>query len=355
MNAAPTSSSDMINQGEDVKESCTAEAVTTGGTTASTRLTNTSNVARVPQPIFATVAAPKVTSTPRNALIEWLKLRKEYVDAMNERCKDGKEDINAVLRNVKSSFDDDLLNTLCEATWGVSKSTLTDEFLLEQIYAITDSYQNQVLPPVNELFAAKLTMNMKNKDIQSRVTDYFLSCNSLIKKYGFASFFEGNKGAKKKCKLLVNSLPGDLKVKVKNEIDYRCPEASTSVLRLSKLINQQALEQAIEDRALKRIQDTNRKSKPREQHRDFQGKKRPFKGRQQLSDKQPRKFTSRKVETVVDKKEQQSKKGAPQKGCFHCSGAHYMSDCPTTTQEDRDRIAAQRGKKGGLPPAGRHR
>ncbi|KAG2780204.1 hypothetical protein Pcac1_g9961 [Phytophthora cactorum] len=261
MNAAPASSSDMINQGEDVKESCTAEAVTTGGTTASTRLTNTSNVASVPQPIFATVAAPKVTSTSRDALIEWLKLRKEYVDAMNERCKDGKEDINAVLRSVKSSFDDDLLNTLCEATW---------------IHAITDSYQNQVLPPVNELFAAELTMDMKNNDIQSRVTDYFLSCNSLIKKYGFASFFEGDKGAKKKCKLLLNSLPGDLKVKVKNELDYRCPEASTSVLRLLKLINQQALEQAIEDRALKRIQDTNRKLKPREQNRDFQGKKRPF-------------------------------------------------------------------------------
>ncbi|KAG2994999.1 hypothetical protein PC118_g3198 [Phytophthora cactorum] len=239
MNAAPASSSDMINQGEDVKESCTAEAVTTGGTTASTRLTNTSNVASVPQPIFATVAAPKVTSTSRDALIEWLKLRKEYVDAMNER-------------------------------------TLTDEFLLEQIHAITDSYQNQVLPPVNELFAAELTMDMKNNDIQSRVTDYFLSCNSLIKKYGFASFFEGDKGAKKKCKLLLNSLPGDLKVKVKNELDYRCPEASTSVLRLLKLINQQALEQAIEDRALKRIQDTNRKLKPREQNRDFQGKKRPF-------------------------------------------------------------------------------
>ncbi|KAG2865241.1 hypothetical protein PC119_g3671 [Phytophthora cactorum] len=239
MNAAPASSSDMINQGEDVKESCTAEAVTTGGTTASTRLTNTSNVASVPQPIFATVAAPKVTSTSRDALIEWLKLRKEYVDAMNERCKDGKEDINA-------------------------------------IHAITDSYQNQVLPPVNELFAAELTMDMKNNDIQSRVTDYFLSCNSLIKKYGFASFFEGDKGAKKKCKLLLNSLPGDLKVKVKNELDYRCPEASTSVLRLLKLINQQALEQAIEDRALKRIQDTNRKLKPREQNRDFQGKKRPF-------------------------------------------------------------------------------
>ncbi|KAG2806572.1 hypothetical protein PC116_g19566 [Phytophthora cactorum] len=119
-------------------------------------------------------------------------------------------------------------------------------------------------------------MDMKNNDIQSRVTDYFLSCNSLIKKYGFASFFEGDKGAKKKCKLLLNSLPGDLKVKVKNELDYRCPEASTSVLRLLKLINQQALEQAIEDRALKRIQDTNRKLKPREQNRDFQGKKRPF-------------------------------------------------------------------------------
>ncbi|KAE8877223.1 hypothetical protein PF005_g24954 [Phytophthora fragariae] len=85
---------------------------------------------------------------------------------MWKRCKDGKEDLGAILKSVKSSFDDDLLTALCEASWGVSKSDLTDEFLMEQIHSITDSYQNQVLPPVNELFLNELKMNMDNTDIQ---------------------------------------------------------------------------------------------------------------------------------------------------------------------------------------------
>ncbi|GMF42822.1 unnamed protein product [Phytophthora fragariaefolia] len=160
---------------------------TGGGATA----TGTS---RVPQPIFSFVLAPRVASIARGELVEWLKLRKEAVE---ERCKDGKDDIKAVLKSVKNSFDDGLLETLWEVNWGVTKDELTDVFLLEQIRAITDSYQNQVLPPVNELFQKELRTDMNNKDITARVTSYFMSCNTLNKKYGFTSFFEEDKGIKK--------------------------------------------------------------------------------------------------------------------------------------------------------------
>ncbi|GMF18847.1 unnamed protein product [Phytophthora fragariaefolia] len=161
--------------GERTEVAAGRQPETGGGATA----TGTS---RVPQPIFSFVLAPRVASIARDELVEWLKLRKEYEEAVKERCKDGKEDIKAVLKSVKNSFDADLLETLCEVNWGVTKDELTDEFLLEQIRAITDSYQNQVLPPVNELFQKELRMDMNNKDITARVTSYFMSCNTLIKK-----------------------------------------------------------------------------------------------------------------------------------------------------------------------------
>jgi len=145
-------------------------------TTESAAAMSSAGVTRIPQSIFAVMAPPMATSTSRDALVEWLKPRDEYVEATKERCKAGKEDLSAVLKSVKSSFDTDLLTTLCEATGGVSKSDLTDEFLLEQIHVITDSYQNQGLPLVNELFLKELKMNMSNSDIQSRVTDYVMSC-----------------------------------------------------------------------------------------------------------------------------------------------------------------------------------
>ncbi|KAJ8530542.1 hypothetical protein ON010_g14370 [Phytophthora cinnamomi] len=137
---------------------------------------------RVLQPMFSFILPPRAYSSSRDELVEWLKLRKENEEAVKERCNDGKEDIKAVLKSVKNLFDDDLLETLCEVNCGVMKDDLTDEFLLEQINAITDSYQNRVLLPVNELFKKELRMDMNNKDITARVTNYFMSCNTLIKK-----------------------------------------------------------------------------------------------------------------------------------------------------------------------------
>eukprot|EP00644_Phytophthora_capsici_P003290 jgi/Phyca11/103042/e_gw1.7.419.1 len=187
---------------------------------------------------------------------------------------------------------------------------------------------------------------MSNPDIQSRVTDYFLSCNKLIKKYGFTSFFEGAKGVKKKCKLLVNSLPEALKEKVKNEIDYRTPEAQSNVLKLSNLINQQALEQAIEDRALKRARDSTRKSTAREKQRGLQNnKKRQNDWKQHHQEKRVKQVDTRKVEKQSEKKEQSGTKGIPKDGCFNCGGPHYLSACPTATKEDRDQHASKQGKK----------
>ncbi|KAG2799224.1 hypothetical protein PC110_g5884 [Phytophthora cactorum] len=125
--------------------------------------------------------------------------------------KDEEQVFNAVLTSVKSSFDDDLQTTLCDASWGVTNDALTGECVLEKIHAIKDSYQNQVLPPVNELFWKELKMNMSIPGILSRVADYLVKMDE----------------------------------KVENEIEYRFPDTRASVLKLSNLINQQVLEQAI--------------------------------------------------------------------------------------------------------------
>ncbi|KAG2785849.1 hypothetical protein Pcac1_g4903 [Phytophthora cactorum] len=82
--------------------------------------------------------------------------------------------IFAVVSAPNSSFDDDLQTTLCDASWGVTNDALTGECVLEKIHAIKDSYQNQVLPPVNELFWKELKMNMSIPGILSRVADYLV-------------------------------------------------------------------------------------------------------------------------------------------------------------------------------------
>ncbi|ETO61460.1 hypothetical protein F444_20525 [Phytophthora nicotianae P1976] len=185
--------------------------------------------ARVPHPVFAIVNPPKVSSMARAALVEWLKLRKEYEEYTKDRCKDGKEDVSAVMTSVKSSFDASVLETLSGVCWGVDQSTVTDEFLLEKIHDITDNFQNQELPDVKELFREKLRMNMNNTDIDARVMSTFI-CN-----------------------------------KVQNEQDYRVPEVKSDIRKLYELVRVKAKEPAIEERALKKANPARKKNERKEQ------------------------------------------------------------------------------------------
>ncbi|POM61054.1 Cleavage induced Hypothetical protein, partial [Phytophthora palmivora] len=128
----------------------------------------TDSQGRVPHPTFAIVNPPKVSSMAREALVDWLKLRKEYEEYTRDRCKDGKEDVDAVMKSVKCSFNANVLETLCEVCWGVDQGSVTDDFLLKEIHEITDSFQNQELPDVKELFREELRMNTTTKDIDAR-------------------------------------------------------------------------------------------------------------------------------------------------------------------------------------------
>ncbi|ETI32724.1 hypothetical protein F443_20519 [Phytophthora nicotianae P1569] len=243
--------------------------------------TTSHQTARVPHPIFAIVNPPKVSSMARAALVKWLKLRKEYEEYTKDRCKDGKEDISAVMKSVKRSFDASVLETLCEVCWGVDQSTVTDEFLLEKIHEITDSFQNQELPDVKELF---------------------------------------QRGAKEKCKLIVNSLPKGLKNKVQNEQDYRVPEAKSDIRKLYELVRVKAKEQAIEERALQKANPSRKKNERKEQKSsgNHQNKRRAEQNENRMVKKVKQEKDSDRSQQKGGRSERSATKGAPKEGCFHC-------------------------------------
>lgn len=86
------------------------------------------NAMRTLQPIFTFVTVPRVTMTKREDLVEWLQLRSENEENIRERCKDGKEDISSLMRSVKNSFDEALLDTLCEVRWVWTSATSQTSF-----------------------------------------------------------------------------------------------------------------------------------------------------------------------------------------------------------------------------------
>lgn len=58
---------------------------------------------------------------------------KEYVAVTEARGKTANEDVMAALRTVRVSFNEDLLETMCEARWDVDIDDLTDEVLMRKI------------------------------------------------------------------------------------------------------------------------------------------------------------------------------------------------------------------------------
>ncbi|KAE8959951.1 hypothetical protein PR002_g30369 [Phytophthora rubi] len=201
-----------------------------GNGSAVTSTTKATTTPRVPQPIFTIVNAPLITDVSREALLEWMKLRKEYVAVIEARCKAANEDVKAVLRSVHDSFDSNLLETMCETRWDVDLENVTDEFLMDKIKEITASFKNRELPDMNDLFSDELKFDLTISDVEARVTAYFHLANEIIKRNGVSDLFLGEEGIKRKCKVLVKFLPGALKKKTKNELEYRSGEAKLARL-----------------------------------------------------------------------------------------------------------------------------
>ncbi|KAE9157512.1 hypothetical protein PF004_g32190 [Phytophthora fragariae] len=182
-----------------------------------------------------------------------MKLRKEYVAVIEARCNAANEDVKAVLRSVHDSFDSNLLETMCETRWDVDLENVTDEFLMDKIKEITASFKNRELPDMNDLFSDELKFDLTISDVEARVTAYFHLANEIFKRNGVSDLFLGEEGIKRKCKVLVKFLPGGLKTKTKNELEYRSGEAKLAVRKLYSVVSNLALELEKETRAVKKV------------------------------------------------------------------------------------------------------
>ncbi|ETP14941.1 hypothetical protein F441_10159, partial [Phytophthora nicotianae CJ01A1] len=271
----------------------------------------------------------------------WLRLRKEYEAVIVARCRAANEDVKAVMRSVRNSFDENLLETMCETRWDAYPESVTDAFLMEKIKEITasSSFMNKELPDMDDLFSDELKFDLTISDVEARVTAYFHLANEIIKRNGVGDLFLGEDGVKRKCKVLVKFLPGPLKKKVKNELDYRSGEAKSIVRKLYAVVNNLALELEKETRAVKKmkVKDAN------------QGKAFSRKGTLKVNSKKPVITVgitsgtkgSAGVPAKVPEQRKFSRPPHPKK-CFHCEGEHEFINCPTATEADKAAIREKR-------------
>lgn len=295
----------------------------------------------MPQPIFTFVTAPKVIDVSHDGMTKWLDLRLEYEEAIKARCKNTGEDVEGVMTSVRNSFDESLLDTLCEVSWEIDKEDLTEDFLWDWVMKTVESFKNRTLPNIEELFKRELSMDETQGDVEAQVLNYFHACNTVIRTNGLVGLFKSDEGMKKKCKVLVNSLPARLKKCVKNEIDFRAQGAKSSVPELFKLIMEQALDQEKIDRAVR-----TKGGKPKQNNENSAKfnpsatRKRPFQGKQ--PDYNQGRNVRRHVEISDDGRKQS--RSSYKRGCFNCGGEHQVRDCPRVqnTTNTSSRSGSQR-------------
>jgi hypothetical protein len=307
------------------------------------------------------VAPPKVVDVSHEGLSAWWGHREEYEEISRAKCRSSGEDESTVMVSIRNSWEEALLDTMCEGIWNIDKATLTDEFLRNWIRTTIESFKNKILPNVKELFERELKMDESMNDVQAQIVKYLHLCNTIIRTNGLVGLFTGEAGAEKKCKVLINSLPPRLKQRVNNEIDYNDngKEVKKSVPSLVALITAQALEQGKIDMAFKNAGRKRGASDwPSGDERPGQQKKQKHAQDSPARANGKQKRRAKKNSTPPDGKppsDGDKKKDGPRGGCFNCGGAHYASACTTMKTTSFDAGGAASNPAGGYRGKGRQR
>ncbi|TMW59221.1 hypothetical protein Poli38472_007366 [Pythium oligandrum] len=293
------------------------------------------------------MGAPKITSDSVMALARWMDLRLEYEGVVSSQCQGNQDEIKKRTVTVRNSFDEGLLDVLCESQWGVEKSSLTEKFLWDWIKEKLKTPRNGELPDIDEMFGGgKLFMDMSERDLEARLTNYFRLCQDILKGYAETERFSSEEGTKMRCKILIDNLPKGLRKKVKAAIPFK--KGSSDKIDLLRGVMFKCLEKYEEQQQGKRRRDESSDddyARKRARTRVSQGKKRKVRVDKHVkTDKQHMK--SKFTKGSKDKSRDNSSEG-----CWECGGNHLKKDCPDlnrtvhATKGDKAKFSAGRQRQ----------
>ncbi|EGZ18239.1 hypothetical protein PHYSODRAFT_501966, partial [Phytophthora sojae] len=173
------------------------------------------------------------------ALVKWIRERELYEAAVISRCQEFGESLATVMIPAVNTINRRLLKTFCELELKLPLEQMTNEKLVNAISQILSSMMNDQIPNVHAIMSQHLKMDLRQKDVQARVLNYFDRFDELVEEYGLSIALDGND--KLKCKLLTENLrPASLKEQVQLYQDLD-PTVELNVPRLFDVIKAEAL------------------------------------------------------------------------------------------------------------------
>ncbi|GMF35886.1 unnamed protein product [Phytophthora fragariaefolia] len=269
----------------------------------------------LPQPILEVIRAPELSSWNHAALIEWLREWERYVQKMRRRCTTTGETYENVVATVKGCVERKTLKNM--ATYVLKKLVVdvTDVDIMGAVKARCRTLKNEFVPDVTSLFRHKLKMDLSIDDCDARVFGYYEDFNA-----------EGRLGV---TYLVENLQPPVLKAQLTRLIDLEMRDCKSYDVVLFDLILEHAKVQ----------QRFHRKSHDYAARGDSKAAE-PDRKSQKTSDAsakaEPARSTPSAAQPHASARAPRPSRPPPQDGSLVCKGAHWLKDCPTATDAQKE-------------------
>ena len=299
----------------------------------------------VRQTIVTNLEAPRLQGVALKDFVKFKKARELYEQQVEEKNRDPGTQIAAT--SYKASIDKALLRIMIAAEWVPvsSLNELTEEHLVSCVAArAVYSPQEHESSRIDEI-VSDIKMDTSIRDAESRVWSMFQKYVERLESYGMGDLPEEKPHVVIRH-MLVKVEPKDLRERMKSIVFWRKDRQFDKKDANAFLRELVAQAKKFDDMKLfgKRGRDTNLTDSENSGTESDEGAKRSRKKRRKSGRSNSQKAPENRA---GDEKGSSSSKSRRPPKCLNptCTEHHWLSDCPTTSEEEKKRLRAEYRKR----------
>jgi hypothetical protein len=294
----------------------------------------------VPQPVFEVVQPPKLSAWDQASLISWVRQRRQYEAKIRNRCAVTSEQYEHVVTSIRNSMEPRILEHLARFVLKKPAPEVTDEDLGLAITRRCSSLQNSHILDMEQLFKDRLTMDLKIEDTEARVLNSFVLFDQIVEEHGLGGLLGSGQEndanyqdrMKLRCKLLLQNIaPEMLRLELERLAIARPVLKKDDVALYEALVDRSREQQHYHMLAQELKQ--GEKSRSQSKSKATSGSRPPP---TKVTGEQRVKQREIKNPSKPSRKEATSPRAPPRDGCLVCGGAHWVKQCPSASETDKE-------------------
>ena len=280
----------------------------------------------VPQPIFEYVKAPRLASWSQQALVSYIRERRQYESKIREKCTATGEALDIAKTSVVASMEPMVLEHVANYILQKPLYEVTDDDLVQAMMNKVGSVLNKHVPDITKLFADKVVMELREPDAEARVLSYYVAFDRAVEDNGLGTILghgpvhddADRRRMKARCKLLLQGVrPDMLRKEVERLVAVTHQHVKTDDRELFNLLVDRAIQQEHYHTMIKEATDHGSTKAQK-------GNKGPQQKEKSSSDT-----------PVFNKPAPKAPTAPPHDGCLVCGGPHWLRECPTATETQK--------------------